>query len=122
MSEQVAGTAQVNDEPSYTPPTDIFETKDSIIMLMEMPSADPDSLNITVDQGVLTVSARCTRLEPQGYTLAYAEYAQRNYERTFSLPNRIDTEQTEAVFKDGVLRLTLRKAAPQQKKIQVKAA
>jgi HSP20 family protein len=40
----------------------------------------------------------------------------------FSVSERIDEERIDALFKDGVLRLTLPKATPSAKKIEVKAA
>jgi HSP20 family molecular chaperone IbpA len=40
----------------------------------------------------------------------------------FSISERIDEERIDAVFRDGVLRLTLPKASPPAKRIEVKAA
>jgi HSP20 family molecular chaperone IbpA len=113
----------VNDAPTFVPPADIIETKDAIIMLLEMAGADPGSLSVTVEKNVLTVSARSTPFSPQGYTLAYAEYRDGNYERAFSLPQAVDIDRAEATFKDGVLRLMLPKVSPSPaKKITVKSA
>jgi HSP20 family molecular chaperone IbpA len=113
----------VNDAPTFVPPADIIETKDAIIMLLAMPGADPGSLSVTVEKNVLTVSARSTPFSPQGYTLAYAEYRDGNYERAFSLPQAVDIDRAEATFKDGVLRLMLPKVSPSPaKKITVKSA
>jgi HSP20 family molecular chaperone IbpA len=113
----------VNDAPTFVPPADIIETKDAIIMLLEMPGADPGSLNVTVEKNVLTVLARSTPFSPPGYTLAYAEYRDGNYERAFSLPQAVDIDSAEATFKDGVLRLMLPKVSPSPaKKITVKSA
>jgi HSP20 family molecular chaperone IbpA len=107
--------------PRVTPPTDIFETDTGVIMLIEMPGADPDSLDVTLDRRLLTVSAHATPTVPEGYTLMHAEYRLGDYERSFTLSDQIDAERVEAVFKDGVLRLTLPKAASPAKKIEVKA-
>ena len=59
---------------------------------------------------------------PEGYALIHAEYRDGNYERVFSISERIDEERIDAVFRDGVLRLTLPKASPPAKRIEVKAA
>ena len=67
-------TEQVSEAPTFVPPTDIYETKDALIMVLEVPGADPDSLNVTVEANTLTAFARSTPSAPQGYTLAYAEY------------------------------------------------
>jgi HSP20 family molecular chaperone IbpA len=55
--------------------------------------------------------------------LQHAEYRDGNYERSFVISEPVDTAKIEAVFKDGVLRLTLPKATPAPAtKIPVKAA
>lgn len=59
---------------------------------------------------------------PQAYE-AWIEYRDGNYERSFTVSEPIDTAKIEAVLKDGVLRLTLPKAAPSPAaRISVKAA
>ena len=112
----------VSDGPTFIPPTDIFETKDNIVMLLDMPGADPESLNVTLERRELGVAARSTISPPQGYTAVHAEYRPGGYERSFNLPDEVDNERIDAVFKDGVLRLTLPKAQMPAKKITVKAA
>jgi HSP20 family protein len=113
----------VSEAPTFVPPTDILETKDAIVMLLDMPGADPDSLNVILDKRVLRVSARSKPPVPEGYTLTRAEYRDGNYERAFTLSDDVDGERIEAVFRDGVLRLTVPKAVPSPaKKIGVKAA
>jgi HSP20 family molecular chaperone IbpA len=117
-----ANAEGVSDAPTILPPTDIIAAKDALIMLLDVPGADPETLDVALDRQELRVSARSTPSVPQGYTLVHAEYQEANYERVFTLSDRIDDERIEAVFKDGVLRLTLPKATPSAKKIQVKAA
>jgi HSP20 family protein len=113
----------VSDAPSLVPPTDVVETRDALMMLLDVPGADPDSLDVTLDKRTLRVWARSTSTAPQGYALVHAEYRDGNYERAFTLSEQVDSERVDAVFKDGVLRLTLAKAGPSPaKKIEVKAA
>lgn len=119
---QSATAEAANDAPDFMPPADVFETKDALIMLIDMPGADPSSLDVTLDRRMLTVSARFTPSAPQGYTLVHGEYRDGNYERGFTLSDQVDGERIDAVFKDGVLRLTLPKAQSPTKKIAVKAA
>jgi HSP20 family protein len=118
-----ASAEPVSEGPTFVPPADIIETKDAVIMLLDVPGADPDSLNVALDKQELKVTARTTSQAPQGYTLMHAEYRDGNYERAFTLSDQVDDERIDAVFKDGVLRLTLPKASPSRaKKIEVKAA
>jgi HSP20 family molecular chaperone IbpA len=92
-------------------------------MLLDVPGADPDSLNVALEKQELRVTARATSSAPPGYTLMHAEYRDGNYERAFTLSDQVDDERIEATFRDGVLRLTLPKSAPSPaKKIEVKTA
>jgi HSP20 family protein len=119
-----SGNAEtVSEAPTFMPATDIVETKDAVLMLLDVPGADPDSLNVALENQELRVTARVTSSPPPGYTPMHAEYRDGNYERAFTLSDRVDDERIEATFKDGVLRLTLPKAGPSAaKKIAVKAA
>jgi HSP20 family molecular chaperone IbpA len=121
-----AGSASAeagSEAPTFTPPADIVETKDAVIMLLDMPGAEPDSLSVALEKQELRISARSTSSAPEGYTLMHTEYRDGNYERAFTLSDQVDSERVDAVFKDGVLRLTLAKAGPSPaKKIEVKAA
>jgi HSP20 family molecular chaperone IbpA len=108
--------------PTLTPPADIYETADAYAMLLEMPGADPESLDVTLDKQTLTVSARATPSTPPNYTLVYGEYQLSSYERAFSLSDQIDEQNIDAVFELGVLRLKLPKSKQSRaKKISVKA-
>ena len=109
-------------EPVFIPPTDIIETTASVQMVLDMPGADPDNLDVTLDNRVLRISARSATSAPDGFALVHAEYRDGNYERSFTVSEPIDAAKIEAVLKDGVLRLTLPKAAPlPAAKINVKA-
>lgn len=124
--QQTNGTVAAEDmrtEPVFIPPTDIIETTTSVQMVLDMPGADPDSLDVTLDNRVLRISARSASSAPDGFALVHAEYRDGSYERSFTVSEPVDAAKIEAVFKDGVLRLTLPKAAPSPAaKISVKAA
>jgi HSP20 family molecular chaperone IbpA len=128
MTEQSSTAGSVPAEsiggaPTFLPPADIYETKDAVIMLLDMPASDPDSLNVSLEKKTLAISARSTSSVPQGYTLVYGEYQGGAYERAFTLSGEVDDERIEALFKDGVLRLTLPKATESPaRKIAVKSA
>jgi HSP20 family protein len=123
-AETGAASADTGDmAPTFVPPADIFETKQAVIMLLDVPGADPDSLEVTLENRELTISAQTLSSAPEGCTLMHAEYRQGNYERAFTISENVDSDRIEAVFKNGVLRLTLPKAGPSPaKKIEVKTA
>jgi HSP20 family protein len=108
--------------PTFMPPADIFETRHAVIMLLDVPGADPDSLEVTLEDRELTISAQTTSLAPEGYSLLHSEYREGNYERAFTLSERFDADRIDAVIRHGVLRLNLPKITPSPaKKITVKS-
>jgi HSP20 family protein len=113
--------ADVDDLPTFLPPADIYDTDKAILMLLDVPGAVPDGLDIMLEKRVLSVFARTTPFRPEGYTPVYAEYQPGNYRRAFMLSDEVDRDKIEAALKDGVLRLTLPKAPSPAKKIPVKA-
>lgn len=109
--------------PVYRPPTDVYETKDHIVVLADMPGVAPDALDITVEKRVLTIRGRAGDAEHPGYRRIYAEYGVGDFERAFTLSEDIDADGIEAELKDGLLRVTLPKAAPAKaRRIDVKSA
>ena len=114
---------RIPSRPIFVPPSDIYETKDSIVVLAEMPGVAPDGVDITLERRVLTIRGRSAASEHAGYQRVYNEFANGDYERVFTLSEDIDREHIEASQKNGVLRLVLPKAAPAKaRKVQLKLA
>lgn len=106
----------------YMPRADIYEVKDAIMVLADIPGADEKSVDISLEKNVLTIHAAANIEEPEKYSECYMEYGVGDYERSFVLPDEIDREKIEAKVKNGVLHLRLPKAAAAQaRKITVKA-
>jgi HSP20 family protein len=113
---------RTRDRLAFVPRADIYETDEAIVVVADMPGVGEDTLDITLEKGVLTLNGVVEPETPEGYQLAYAEYRVGDYVRSFSLSNEIDQEAIEATLKDGVLRLTLPKITEARtKKIAVKA-
>jgi len=96
-------------ESYITPPVDIYETPDSLVVLADLPGIDTPQLEVRVDNNVLTLHGQ-TRHSMPGHT-AYQEYTLVSFFRQFELSERIEQDQITADFKHGVLTLTLPKAA-----------
>lgn len=108
---------------TYVPHADIVETDDNVVIWADMPGVDENSIDITLEKNVLSINGSVEPSRPDNYNLAYAEYEAGNYQRNFTLSDLIDQDNIEAQVKDGVLNLTLPKAAPAQaRKIAVQAA
>jgi len=106
----------------YRPVTDILESKDGVILTLEMPGVAPDAVDIELEGGVLSVRGRAKMTNAGTYRLAYAEYGEGDYERTFTLSDDLDPSKIEAEMRNGLLTLTLpRTEAAKPQRIQVKA-
>lgn len=118
-----AAAESTRDAPVFVPPADIIETPSGLLMVLDLPGADPETLDVSLDKRVLRIAARSAPSRPEDCTLQHAEYWDGNYERSFVISEPVDVANVEAVFKDGVLRLRLPKTTPAPAaKIPVKAA
>jgi len=117
------GVERTRARKAYVPRVDIFETADEIVVVADMPGVDENSVEITLEKNVLSLAGYVEPSRPEAYSLAYAEYDQGDYQRSFTLSDEVDRENIQATVKNGVLRLHLPKAAPvKARKIAVKAA
>jgi HSP20 family molecular chaperone IbpA len=108
---EVAGTdtERTRDRPAFVPRADIYETDDEIVIVADMPGVDENSVDISLEDNVLTIDGKVELTPPEGYSLSLAEYRVGDYQRAFSLSDQIDREEITATVKDGVLRLHLPK-------------
>jgi HSP20 family protein len=117
------GTERTRECNCFVPRADIYEVDDNLVIVMDVPGADENSIDITLEKNVLTINTYVEPVEPEGYGLAYAEYEVGDYQRSFKLSEDLDREKIEATIRDGVLRLYLPKATEARtRKIGVKVA
>ncbi|MCG6536793.1 MAG: Hsp20/alpha crystallin family protein [Syntrophales bacterium LBB04] len=106
----------------FIPAVDIYETKDSIILVADLPGADEKSVGITLEKNVLTITAEAEHQDCQGYSASLIEYNTGDYQRSFTVSDEVNQEKIEATVTNGVLRVTLPKADKVKvKKIPIKA-
>jgi len=110
---------RTRERPVYSPRTDIYETEDKVVLVADMPGVDDQSIDVTLERNVLTITGRTQDVAPEGYRLAYAEFERGDYQRSFVLSNQADPNGIQASMKDGVLRVSVPKAKPALKKILV---
>jgi HSP20 family protein len=94
----------------FIPSTDAYETEDGLTLVMEMPGVTRDGLDVSLEDGVLTVEGRLNFSNYQGMTPVYTEYNVGHYARSFSLSDKVDQDNIGATLEDGVLTLTLPRA------------
>jgi HSP20 family protein len=93
----------------FLPNADIYETKDALNVILEMPGVEKSSVDVRVEEGVLKVEGRLDSSKYQGLQPLYTEYNVGHYSRSFRLSNAIDQNKIAAELKDGVLSVTLPK-------------
>ncbi len=101
------------------PAVDIYETKEGLHVVADLPGVGPDGINISVEEGILTLEARPEWPEPENPF--FREFRMTGFFRQFQLPQEVDQEKISADLKDGVLHLFLPKTEKAQpRKIAVK--
>jgi HSP20 family protein len=93
----------------FVPTADIYETDDSLSVVMEMPGVDKNNVEVSIENGVLKIEGRLDFAKYQGLQPIYTEYNIGHYARSFSLSSKIDQTKIGAEMKDGVLALRLPK-------------
>jgi len=95
---------------AWTPATDIVENADGYTITLDAPGFVREDITIKVHEDVLTVSGE--RKSPEVGDEKYFRYHERPYgafERSFRLPDHINSETIKAVYENGVLTLELNK-------------
>ncbi len=95
---------------TFVPTADIYEDRNSLKVILEMPGVDKGSVDVRVEEGVLYVQGKLDLTKYRSLQPLYTEYNIGNYSRSFRLSNAIDQDKIGAELKDGVLSLTLPKA------------
>jgi HSP20 family molecular chaperone IbpA len=95
---------------TFVPTADIYEDRDSLKVILEMPGVEKGNIDVRVAEGILFVEGRLDLTKYRGLQPLYTEYNIGTYARSFRLSNAIDQDKIGAELKDGVLSLTLPKA------------
>jgi HSP20 family protein len=102
-----------------TPLANILETKEGYVLEAEMPGVNKNGLEITVENGELTIVGHRAPTQVRGREV-YRESRAFDYRRSFELDPSVDSGRITARIDQGVLRLELPKAeAVKPRKITV---
>ena len=112
------------DSGAWLPPVDIAEEDNQFLVRVDLPGVDPKAVEITAEQGVLTIRGR--REESQRETRDGYRRIERvtgEFQRRFSLPDSADAQNIKAKAVNGVLEVSIPKLAQvQPQRIMVEAA
>lgn len=93
----------------FLPTADIFESRDALTVILEMPGVEKSKVDVRVEDSVLSVQGRLDLSKYQGLQPLYTEYNIGHYARSFQLSSKIDQTKISAELQDGVLSLKLPK-------------
>lgn len=90
-------------ERTFAPPIEIEQTPDAYVLSMEIPGVEEKNFDISIDQGVLTVSAQ----KKNGY-----------FRRSMTLPPNVNDKRIEAKYKYGILTVTMPKLTEKERGVR----
>ncbi len=97
-------------ENTSLPATNIKETEDAFEVELSVPGYNKEDFNLKLDNELLTISAKIEdKKEETTEKYTRKEFASRSFSRTFTLPDTIATEEINAKYDNGILRVTLPK-------------
>ena len=100
---------------AFVPPVDVYEDEHKIVLKLEVPGLKQEDLDIQIENNALTVKGeRKFEKEEKEENFHRIERRYGSFFRSFSLPTTVDTENVEASYNAGVLKLELKKKASAQ--------
>jgi HSP20 family protein len=105
------------------PRANLIDGGSTLILTAEVPGLSEKDIQLTLNQEVLTVSGQRNVSPPEGYSAHRQERSSVRFSRSFALPCRVDSDRTSASVRNGILNVTLEKAADAMpRQIAVKAS
>jgi HSP20 family molecular chaperone IbpA len=95
--------------PTLRPVYSIRETPASFDVTVDLPGVAKDGLEITSEEGLLSIVGRRVWRQPTGWTRLHRESVDADYALTLRHDDAVDAERIQAELREGVLRLTLPK-------------
>jgi HSP20 family protein len=96
---------------TWTPPVDIYETDEALILKAELPGVSKNDVSIEIHQNTLVLRGqRRHEAEVKEDRYHRVERAYGSFQRSFMLPTLVDQEHVRATYRDGVLELRLPKS------------
>jgi len=107
----------------FVPAVDVYEDEQNLTLSLEVPGMDEKDIDIRLENNQLTVRGeRRFEKEQKEENFHRIERRYGSFSRSFTLPNTVDTENVQANYVNGVLKITLAKRAeakPKQIKVEV---
>jgi HSP20 family protein len=108
----------------WSPSIDVFEKGDNFEVKVELAGMKQEDVDVSVSNDTLTIKGeRMPESSIKDEDYYRSEIACGSFYRSIALPSSVDTKNIEAVYEDGILRVTLQRAAgakPKKVNVQVK--
>jgi HSP20 family protein len=124
LVQRTFGWADGNGHSSVLP-MDVIRRDDEVVLRIDLPGADPESIEVTTDRNVLTVSAKRSQEYGEQERPVRRERVMGSFSRKVRLAETVDTDKIEAAYDSGVLTVVLplqEKAKPRKVEIKQSAA
>ena len=109
---------------AWTPAVDIAEHDDEFVAKVELPGVNKEDVKITIESNILTIRGeKKQEKETKKENYHRVERSYGSFQRSFTLPSTVKSDKIDAIYKDGVLQITLPKAEeakPKQIEVKVK--
>jgi HSP20 family protein len=108
---------------AFSPRVDVSETDKAVVVSAELPGLDEKDIDLSLSHGLLTISGeKKQEKEKKGRNTYLVERSYGSFQRSIALPTEVETDKVDAVFKKGVLTITLPKrgTAQERKRIAIK--
>ena len=106
LTQQVFGTPGTWSKPAAMP-MDAYRQGDSFYICLDLPGIDPGSIDLTVEQNVLTIRAERAPVQADGAQMTVAERPSGTFTRQVFLGETLDADSIAADYAAGVLTLTI---------------
>ncbi len=108
---------------TLTPATDIYESKEGVVLYVDLPGVSKSTLDIDVDQDILSIKGQIDLTTAENMQPTYMDVRANVYERRFTLGDELDSSKIEAQLEHGALKLSIpRLEKHQPKKINITVA
>ena len=88
-------------------PMDVVRREADVVLRIDLPGADPDSIEVSTDRRVLTVSAKRDDQHGEQDKLVVSERVMGSFTRKIKLAETVDTTKVDATYENGVLTVVL---------------
>ena len=107
----------------YTPLVDVIENADAFVFQADLPGVKAEDLDVSFENGTLTIEGRVQPRQPQGRSYLWREYGVGHFYRSFNIETPVNADGIKAQLRNGVLELYVPKAeAAKSRKIAISAS